>query len=86
MTGALTTTGQTINNAGQSQSALSIGGGSTNAALTLRGSTGSAYAWQVSSNAHVASALEFTRSTAVGGTTFSTPSMVLDGQRGLEFA
>ena len=78
MTGALTTTGQTINNAGQSQSALSIGGGSTNAALTLRGSTGSAYAWQVSSNAHVASALEFTRSTAVGGTTFSTPSMVIN--------
>ena len=85
MTGALTTTGQTINNAGQSQSALSIGGGSTNAALTLRGSTGSAYAWQVSSNAHVASALEFTKSTAVGGTTFSTPSMVLstDGRLGL---
>ena len=79
MTGALTTTGQTINNAGQSQSALSIGGGSTNAALTLRGSTGSAYAWQVSSNAHVASALEFTKSTAVGGTTFSTPSVVFDG-------
>ena len=78
MTGALTTTSQTINNAGQSQSALSIGGGSTNAALTLRGSTGSAYAWEISSNAHVASALEFTRSTAVGGTTFSTPSMVLD--------
>jgi len=75
---ATTATGININNAGQSQSALSIGGGSTNAALTLRGSTGSAYAWQVSSNAHVASALEFTRSTAVGGTTFSTPSMVLD--------
>jgi len=71
-------TGIDVNNSGQSQSLVSIGGGSTNAALTLRGSTGSAYAWQVSSNAHVASALEFTKSTAVGGTTFSTPSMVIN--------
>ena len=68
----------TINNSGQSQSLVSVGGGSTNAALSLRGSTGSAYAWQISSNAHVASALEFTRSSAVGNTTFSTPSMVVD--------
>jgi hypothetical protein len=68
----------TINKQGQSQSLVSVGGGSTNAALSLRGSTGSAYAWQISSNAYVASALEFTRSTAVGNTTFSTPSMVLN--------
>jgi len=74
---ATTATGIDVNISGQSQSLVSIGGGSTNAALTLRGATGSAYAWQVSSNAHVASALEFTRSTAVGGTTFSTPSVVL---------
>ena len=78
VSGSLTTTGQTINNANQSQSALSIGGSSTNAALVLRGSPSSASAWQISSNAYVASALEFTRSTAVGGTTFSTPSMTLD--------
>ena len=68
----------TLDNSGQSQSLMSVGGGSTNAALNLRGSTGSAYAWQMSTNAHVASALEFTRSSAVGNTTFSTPSMVLD--------
>ena len=78
VSGSLTTTGQTINNANQSQSALSIGGSSTNAALVLRGSPSSASAWQISINAYVASALEFTRSTAVGGTTFSTPSMTLD--------
>jgi hypothetical protein len=66
-----------------SQSLLTIGGGSTSAAMNLRGSTGSAYAWQISSNAFVGSALEFTRSTAVGGTTFSTPSMLLDSSGNL---
>jgi len=68
----------TLDNSGQSQSLVSVGGGSTNAAMSLRGSTASAYAWQISTNAYVASALEFTKSTAVGGTTFSTPSMVID--------
>ena len=72
-----------INNPGQSQTLLSVGGGSTNAALRLRGSTGSAYAWQISSNAYLASALEFTKSTAVGGTTFSTPLMILDNSGNL---
>jgi hypothetical protein len=66
-----------------SQSLLTIGGGSTSAAMNLRGSTGSAYAWQISSNAFVGSALEFTRSTAIGGTTFSTPSMLLDSSGNL---
>ena len=79
MTGSLT-----LDNSGQSQSLVSVGGGSTNAALTLRGSTGSAYAWQISSNAHVASALEFTRSSAVGNTTFSSPKLILDND-GLKF-
>ena len=74
----------TLDNSGQSQSLVSVGGGSTNAALTLRGSTGSAYAWQISSNAHVASALEFTRSSAVGNTTFSSPKLILDND-GLKF-
>ena len=80
---AITADGLTINNSGQSQSLLSVGGGSTHAALSLRGSTGSAYAWQISSNAYFASALEFTKSTAVGGTTFSTPSMILDNSGNL---
>ena len=66
-----------------SQSLLTVGGGSTSAAVNLRGATGSAYAWQISSNAFVGSALEFTRSTAVGGTTFSTPSMLLDSSGNL---
>ena len=67
-----------VNKSGSSQSLVSVGGGSTNAALSLRGSTGSAHAWQISSNAHVASALEFTKSTGVGNTTFTTPSMVIN--------
>ena len=79
----LDSSGVAINNSGQSQSLLSVGGGSTNAALRLRGSTGSAYAWQISSNAYLASALEFTKSTAVGGTTFSTPLMILDNSGNL---
>ena len=83
ISGVLTSDGLTINNSGQSQSLLSVGGGSTNAALRLRGSTGSAYAWQISSNAYLASALEFTKSTAVGGTTFSTPLMILDNSGNL---
>ena len=74
---------QIINYSGQLQSLLTIGGGSTSAAMNLRGATGSAYAWQISSNAFVGSALEFTRSTAVGGTTFSTPSMLLDSSGNL---
>jgi len=60
-----------------SQSLLTIGGSSTSAAINLRGALGSAYAWQISSNSFIGSALEFTRSTAVGGTTFSSPSMLL---------
>ena len=83
ITGTLTSDELTINNSGQSQTLLSVGGGSTNAALRLRGSTGSAYAWQISSNAYLASALEFTKSTAAGGTTFSTPSMILDNSGNL---
>ena len=74
---------QIINYSGQSQSLLTVGGGTTNAAINLRGSTGSAYAWQISSNAFFGSALEFTRSTAIGGTTFSTPSMLLDSSGNL---
>lgn len=74
---------QIVNYSGQSQSLLTIGGNSTSAAMNLRGSTGSAYAWQISSNSFVGSALEFTRSTSVGGTTFSTPSMLLDSSGNL---
>jgi len=55
-----------------------IGTGTTTPSLLTLYPSASAKGWQISANNYVGSALEFTCATANGGTTFSTPSMLLD--------
>jgi hypothetical protein len=60
-----------------SSSGLTIGDVSTNSNSVLRmQGTSAGYNWQIANNLNVAG-LEFTPSTATGGTTFTTPSMAL---------
>jgi hypothetical protein len=60
-----------------------IGTGTTTPALLTLYPSVSAKGWQISANNYVASALEFTCATANGGTTFTTPSMLLDSSGNL---
>jgi hypothetical protein len=60
-----------------------IGTGTTTPSLLTLYPSASAKGWQISANNYVASALEFTCATANGGTTFSTPSMLLDSSGNL---
>ena len=55
-----------------------IGTGTTTPSLLTLYPSVSAKGWQISANNYVPSALEFTCATTNGGTTFTTPSMVLD--------
>ena len=60
-----------------------IGTGTTTPALLTLYPSVSAKGWQISANNYVPSALEFTCATANGGTTFTTPSMLLDASGNL---
>jgi hypothetical protein len=60
-----------------------IGTGTTTPVLLTLYPSASAKGWQISANNYVASALEFTCATANGGTTFTTPSMLLDSSGNL---
>jgi hypothetical protein len=60
-----------------------IGTGTTTPALLTLYPSVSAKGWQISANNYVASALEFTCATANGGTTFTTPSMLLNSSGNL---
>ena len=64
---------------GRSGGTIAIGGGATgngSSYLKMRGSN-STTNWQIATNDTAAGALEFTPSTAGGGTTFTTPAMVV---------
>jgi len=56
---------------------VQIGNNSTTPAILTLYPSASAKGWQITANNYVASALEFTPATTNGGTTFSTPAMLI---------